>query len=103
MIELLLICASFVIGWFARELYAHYLIDKFTKSLSNTMVENLEKNIIDITVEKHEGYLFVYQKDNGAFLAQGKDLDELSDVLIKKYPGKFFNTSSKHMKLLEEE
>jgi hypothetical protein len=103
MIEVILAVIFFICGWIAREAYARYLINKMMKKVSDVMIENLEKSIIDITVEKHKDMFLVYQKDDGVFLAQGKDIHELSDVLMEKYPGKFFNASSEIMEMLVKE
>lgn len=101
--ELILIVFCFILGWWAREIYAIYVLKKIAKNISNMVAENVQDSMINISVEKHEDLFLVYEKDSGTFLAQGKNIRELSDILLKKYPGKFFNASAEDMKLLGKE
>lgn len=102
MSELILILAGFLIGWYGREIYAKHMVKKLGAQIDEIASEVVKESIINIDVEKHDDTLFVYKKD-GTFLAQGKNIDELTDILQKKFPGKLFNASPEHMKLLENQ
>lgn len=92
-----------LIGWFARERYAMHVIKAIIKDATEEAKESIRENIIDIIVEKHDEVIYVYEKHNGAFLAQGKNMDELTEILLKSHPGKIFNASPDHMKILKKE
>lgn len=101
MMELLLIAIGFVVGWFLREWYAMRKIDKLIDSINGNMLDEIKKKVVDITIEKSGDFFFVYRKEDGAFLAQGTDIDKLSDILTEKFPGKLFNCSPEDLATLE--
>jgi len=42
---------------------------------------------LDITLEKQGDMIYAYRKDNSKFIGQGRDKDELVQVLSKDFPG----------------
>lgn len=99
--ELLLVAIGFVVGWFLREWYAMRKIDKLIDNMNDNLLDELKKKVVDITIEKSGDLFFVYKKDDGTFLAQGHDIDKLSDILTEKFPGKLFNCSPEDLATLE--
>lgn len=95
------IAGGFVVGWFLREWYAMRKVDKLINNINDSMVDEFKKKVIDITIEKSGDLFFVYRKDNGTFLAQGTDINTLSDILVEKFPGKLFNCSPEDLAQLE--
>jgi hypothetical protein len=95
------ILGGLIIGWYAREWYAMRKIKKLMNNFGDDMLDELKKKIIDITIEKSGDVFFVYRKDDGTFLAQGTDIEKLSDILMEKFPGKLFNCSSEDLAALE--
>jgi hypothetical protein len=98
---LIAIVGGLIIGWFTREWYAMRKVEKLMNSFGDNMLDELKKKIIDITIEKSGDFFYVYRKDDGTFLAQGTDIEKLSDILIKKFPGKLFNCSPEDLAALE--
>lgn len=90
-----------IAGWFLREWYAFRKVEKIIDDINHNMVDEFRKKVIDITVEKSGDIFFVYRKDDGTFLAQGTDINKLSDILTEKYPGKLFNCSPEDLAALE--
>lgn len=100
MIELIILVVAFTAGWYVREWHAVRTVNKLTEDMSEKIVDEFKKSVINITVEEQDGILYIYSKD-GTFLAQGKTMEELEDILQKKFPGKFFNASPEDLKLIE--
>ena len=101
MMELLLVASGFAVGWFLREWYAMRKIDKLIDSMNDNLLDEIKKKIIDVVVEKEGDVFFVYRKDDRSFLAQGSDINKLSDILTEKFPGMLFNVSPKDLEALE--
>lgn len=71
------------------------------KRISDT-IDKLEEDFIDslirVKVEKVDGILFVYNEKTNEFMAQGKNEEELADILKKRYPGKRFAAAENNLK-----
>ena len=76
-------------GWGLRERVAKKRLEQFTEFIENRE-EDEETNMIRITIEEHAGVLFVYNKDNNSFMAQGKNREEVEKALNARYPNKRF-------------
>ena len=88
-----LVCAAcFVFGWRARELHAMHTI--------NSLIESAEqKTSIKVKVEKQNDTFYVYKED-GTFMAQGKDMDDLDAALRKRFPDTRFLIQEDNLKEL---
>lgn len=95
------IAGGLIVGWFLYEWYAMRRVENLMNSFGDNMFNELKKKVIDITVEKSGDLFYVYRKDDGTFLAQGADMDKLSDILMEKFPGKLFNCSPEDLAALE--
>ena len=60
-------------------------------------VQEETKDKIYVTIEKHNDVIYVYDKINSTFMAQGKSKEEVEDVLSKRYPGKKFAASEEEL------
>jgi hypothetical protein len=98
---LIAIAGGLLIGWYAREWYAMRKIENLMNNFGDNMLDEFKKKVIDITIEKSGDLFYVYKKDDGTFLAQGHDIDKLSDILVEKFPGKIFNCSPEDLATLE--
>ena len=98
---LIAIVGGLLIGWYAREWYAMRKIENLMNNFGDNMLDEFKKKVIDITIEKSGDLFYVYKKDDGTFLAQGPDIDKLSDILVQKFPGKIFNCSPEDLATLE--
>ena len=48
--------------------------------------EQVARNV-ECRLEQHDGVWILYRKDNNEFVAQGRNKQELSDAVEKRYPG----------------
>jgi hypothetical protein len=90
----------FFIGWKAREIRAFVVIDKMVKDISENSLEEFKENIINIRVERHDGKFFIYERDDGSYLAHGETRKMLEDILNERFPGKMFNASEEDIRKL---
>jgi len=106
MMEILLTAVvTLLIGFKAGWIYREYKAKKLIQSLREDYFKNLELmaeqqtvNETEIVIEKYEGSFFVYDKNTGNFLAQGKSHDEVSEVLSQRFPNTTFIASLSHLK-----
>jgi hypothetical protein len=69
-------------------------------------IRAFRERVIDSKIEEHEGFLRLYNKKTDEFLGQGKDLHELNEVVMKRFPDKLFNVPqeelSKYKKVMKD-
>lgn len=74
-----------VIGlWIAKQL----LVMMITNAVKKHIEENPEEygGEILLYVEKHHDMLYCYRKDTDEFVGQGKTMQEIADIFIKRFP-----------------
>jgi Flp pilus assembly protein TadB len=76
-------------GWNLRERQAERRLKAFSEMVEERLGEEIE-NMIHIVIEQHDGMLFVYNKEDKSFMAQGKNRDEVENALQTRYPDKKF-------------
>jgi hypothetical protein len=100
--EFLVVVAVFVVGfifgWDFRERTARKFVDKFLSENLDTLQRHVDENTVSIIIERHGEMLYIFQKDDSSFMAQGKNREELESALAKKYPGKQFFASPENLK-----
>jgi Na+-transporting methylmalonyl-CoA/oxaloacetate decarboxylase gamma subunit len=79
-----------VAGWKAREEHAKKVTEKFIEYLQESGQQQVDENVIQINIEKHNNVFYVYDKETNEFMAQGSSKDEVETNLKKRYPGKSF-------------
>jgi len=103
--EMLILFGAIIVGiklgWDARERHASRSFDILMNKIHDEQQEE-EENRIYITIEKHEGMFFVYNKHTSQFMAQANNRGELEIVLDNRYPGKKFAASPEHLRLLDD-
>lgn len=82
-----------VSGWKAREEHAKKVTEKFIDHIQNSVQQQVEENVIHITIEKHNDMFYVYDRETNEFMAQGSSKEEVETNLQKRYPGKRFGCS----------
>ena len=92
MIALMVYMLGIAAGWRAREHRAKEIIEKVLE-----LQERDEEDRIHITLEKHNGIVFVYNKKDSSFMAQGKTKEELEAILSSRFPGKKFAVSEEEL------
>lgn len=89
-----------VYGWYARERHAKRTIGRYFSQFTEETTREIPH--IVITVEKHNGAFFIYNKETSEFMAQGTTRKEINDILVKRYPGVYFAITSENQKVLNE-
>jgi hypothetical protein len=90
-----------VYGWYARERHARRTIDKFMMHIEEAVSEQVDDSIIPISIETHNGMIFVYKKDTSEFMGQGSTRWELEQNLAKRFPDKKFAADKEQLRLLK--
>lgn len=60
------------------------------------------EQIIRGRIETTEGYLLIYNRDTGDFLANGRSWDELNDKLTQRFPNTFFDVPTVEIERAKE-
>ena len=102
MIEILVTMFIVTLIWFVGVIYgwnAHKsVVERRIKDFSEHIIEHISKDVIEISIERHDGVMYVYDLETQAFMAQGKNARELETVLREKFPRKTFAASTKDIK-----
>jgi hypothetical protein len=85
-----------VCGWKAREKHALQLTQKLLDGLEEKEKEESNDKIF-ISIEKHNGVIYVYDKTTKTFMAQGNNKEELENILRERFPGKTFAASQEDL------
>ena len=83
-------------GWRAREHHAKEVSMKLMERVAELQQQDDEERI-HITIEHHNGMMFVYNKKDSSFMAQGKNKEELETILNSRFPGKRFAASEEEL------
>ena len=90
-----------VFGWHARERHAKRTLDRFFAHVEEERKE-IDGSLIPITIEKHSGVFYVYNKDTNEFMGQGNTKRELEQNLAKRFPEKKFAADKQNLRILDE-
>jgi len=86
-----------VSGWKAREEHAKQVTEKLIDHLQQSVERQVEENVIQINIEKHNDMFYVYDRETNEFMAQGSSKDEVETNLQKRYPGKRFGCAESNL------
>jgi hypothetical protein len=75
-----------VYGWMLHQ----KMIVTRIKNLMANISDVVDKEVIQINIEKHGDMVYVYNRETKQFMAQGKTREELEEILLQKFPGKRF-------------
>lgn len=81
-------------GWNAREKFAEKQLDRFIERFE----EKIDETVIKVKLEKHNDMIYMYRLSDNLFMAQGRNEDEITQVLKKKFPEKVFAASTADLK-----
>ena len=87
-------------GWKAREQHAIEIMRLLKKAKEAGELidpQNPKDEFIHITIESHSGVLYVYNKNDSSFMAQGSTREELEEALDSRFPGKRFAASKEDL------
>jgi hypothetical protein len=62
--------------------------------------KNEQEDLVRITIEEHHGVFYVYNKKDNTFMAQGKNRQEIEEVLSSRFPGKRFAATLEELQKL---
>jgi hypothetical protein len=104
MIELVIAILGVWFGWKLREVSAIRTMEKIQKEQEHSRIEQLAEELaskwVEMTVEDQNGVFYAYRKDDGSFLAQGKDAIELSKHLNARFPDKKFTLTKEQLLMI---
>lgn len=87
---LISIVSIFFIGMIYGWRLHQEMIARRIRNLVTNLSTAMEEDVIQITIEKHNDMIYVYEKQTNQFMAQGKTKEEIEKILIDKFPGKRF-------------
>lgn len=76
-----MLAATMLIRWMARR-----AIDQFMDRIVEAADAKTDQADIRVKLEVDQNIYFLYNNDDGAFIAQGTDLLTLRDNLVKRFP-----------------
>lgn len=86
----------FFLGWWGREWHAGRQVTAMLQELNDEQAEVVDSNKIRITVEKHDGCFYIYDR-SGTYLSHGETFDVVEAILKEKFPGKLFAASEEDL------
>ncbi len=81
-----MVAATMLIRWMARR-----AIDQFVERFADAVEEKDEDNQMRVDVEFDQNIYFLYNSDNGSFVAQGNNLLDLRENLEQRFPNRTIN------------
>jgi hypothetical protein len=81
-------------GWNTRERFAERQMNKFIEKFE----EKVDETVIKVKMEKHHDMIYMYRLSDNLFMAQGRNEEEITQVLKKKFPEKVFAASTVDLK-----
>jgi len=69
-------------------------VDRRLNNIMYAFQQDLNENVIQISLERHNDTIYVYDRQTKQFMAQGKTGKEVEDELVAKYPNKKFAAST---------
>lgn len=63
----------------------------------NELKTKIKEKIIKVNIEKHGEVFYLFEKETDRFIAQGKDADEIKNVLQNRYPDKTVFADKEHL------
>jgi hypothetical protein len=88
---------GFIIGWFALRALINFKVKLMLDSIANSPIADPAKTI-NLDFFKEKGSIYVHNRDTSEFLARGKDREEITELLKKKYPNTPFVANTKNLK-----
>jgi hypothetical protein len=76
-----------LIGWLSLKILQKYLEarNEILKEEIDQLEKKLKERFIHVSVEKHGDIFYLYEKDSGQFIAQGKTMEELKSHCDQRF------------------
>lgn len=85
------ISIGIIVGIVIFVLYIRWRVIQFSGNLDNLIreaIKEVEKEMIGINVEKHNGVFYCYRENDNQFVCQANTVDELRAAFKAKFPDK---------------
>ena len=79
-----------IIGLVLETYQAYRVLKNFDKKFEEELVKKLEEakiKVIEVNIEKHQDCFYLFSKDDNQFIAQGKNKEEITEAIHKRYKG----------------
>jgi membrane-anchored protein YejM (alkaline phosphatase superfamily) len=85
----IIVVVAYWLGWQGREEAAKRKVDKMFKEIDEQNSQSdVAENTIVVRVEKHGDDFYLFDETTDEFVAQGKNIEEIREVVYAKYRGK---------------
>lgn len=76
-----------IVGWLVLRILQRYLEVKnaLLKEELDQLEKKMKEKFIHVNVEKHGEVFYLFEKDSGQFIAQGKDMEELKSHCDQRF------------------
>jgi hypothetical protein len=92
----LTLAIGFVLGWFALRVLINLKMKRMLDSIVNT--PTTEKKTIKLDFVKMDHAILAYNRDTQQFLAQGSTREEITALLLKRFPDTNFMANTQNLK-----
>jgi hypothetical protein len=92
----LTLAIGFVLGWFALRVLINLKMKRMLDSIVNT--PTTEKKTINLDFVKMDHAILAYNRDTQQFLAQGSTREEITALLLKRFPDTNFMANTQNLK-----
>ena len=96
LIYIIVLVVGFVFGWIMREQYAMYIVSKLISQVETEVEEEREERT-KMRLERNGDFIYAFEHDTDAFIAQGTDLVELDKNIVAKFPGRKFSVQEQNL------
>jgi hypothetical protein len=89
---------AFALGIFAHQLWVKIVVWHTLREMRRAGIdieellrdetEPVKDTRVECRLEEHQGMWFLYRKDTGEFVAQGRNKQELADAVTSRFPDK---------------
>jgi len=90
----------FLIGWVAMKFAQLYLEAKnqMLEAEIETLTKKVKQLVVRVNVERHGDMFYLFEKETDQFIAQGRDADEIKQILQARFPQKTFFADDESVK-----
>lgn len=91
---------GFAVGWLISKIIIGYLNAKNAMLDADIadLTEKIKQRVVSVVVERHGDIYYLYEKETDNFVAQGRDADEIRQILKNRWPNKTFFADEDNVK-----
>jgi hypothetical protein len=91
----LTLAVGFILGWFALRALINLKMKRMLDSIVNSPIP--EKKTINLDFVKMHHAILAYNRDTQQFLVQGSTREEITALLLKRFPDTSFMANTKNL------